>query len=212
MPFPDFPAFFEAEDGWRHRQAEYVRGQPGVSRGWYQDGRKLRNVKASKAFIWPKDGKRGSTWGRMKDVLQNKGPDIFVAFGARPTDCVSNRPTRSQWSRHNHLDDRGKTFSFGSRKFAPFARAGLGSRSPQLSYDFRTRKYTRPYWDTWTDAIWQQEPYKNRKWNSYPEAIRDVHGHWFQDSQHLPQFLGGDVDNELGKGYFGYHRPRGPVI
>jgi hypothetical protein len=86
----------------------------------------------------------------------------------------------------------------------------LGSRSHGVGYDFRTRNYTRPYRGMWTDAIWQQEPYKNRKYNSYPEAVRDVHGHWFQDSQHLPQFLGGGVDNELGKGIFGYHRPQGP--
>jgi hypothetical protein len=210
MAFPAFPVPFGAEDGWKHRTAEYVRGEPGVSRGWYQDGRKLRNVKASKAFIWPKDGKRGSTWGRMKDVLQNKGPDIFVAFGARPTDCVSNRPPRAQWSGHSHLDDRGMTFSFNSKKFAPFARAGLGSRSHGVRYDFATRKYTTPYRGMWSDAIWQQEPHKKDKWHKYPEALRTVDGHWWQDARQLPQFRGGPRDNKLGRGETAFHLPYGP--
>jgi hypothetical protein len=209
MPLP--PVFGPVEDGHRHKVAEYFR-QDGIHRGWYQDGRKLHNVKASKAFIWPKDGKRGSTWGRVKDVLQNRGPDIFVAFGARPTDCVSNRPTRSEWSRHSNLDDRGQTSRFNSKKFAPFARAGLGSRSQGVGYDFRTRKYTRPTWNMWTDAIWQQEPYKNSKYNNWPEALRTWDGRWFQDGQHLPQFRGGDADNEFGRGIPGYHMPRGPWV
>jgi hypothetical protein len=209
MALPAPPTFFPAEDDWRHRTARYVRSDPeGLPRGWYQDGRKLRTVKASKAFIWPKDGKRGSTWGRMKDVLQNKGPDIFVAFGARPTDCVSNRPPRAQWSGHTNLDDTGMTFSFNSRKFSPFARTGLGSRSHHVAYDFRTRKHTRLNQDMWTDAVWQQEPYKNRKWNSYPEAVRRWDGQWLQDSQYLPQFLGGYVSNELGHGMPSLHLGR----
>ncbi|KAF1947913.1 hypothetical protein EJ02DRAFT_332466 [Clathrospora elynae] len=206
LPPPGFPMFVDAEDGWRHRTAEYVR-EPGM-RGWYQDGRKLRHIKASKAFVWPKDGKNGSSWGRMKDVFQNKGPDIYVAFGARKTDCVSNRPPRSQWAGHPNLDDRGMTFGFNSQKFAPWTKTGLlGGRTYGMSYDFRTRKHSsaNPY--MWTDAIWQQEPYKNRKWNSYPEAVRLLDGSWHQDSQYLPQFKGGYIDNEFGRGHPFRHLP-----
>ncbi|EOA82897.1 hypothetical protein ACJQWK_04775 [Exserohilum turcicum] len=206
---PDFPFFVSTGDGWRHETARYVRDRP--QRGWYQDGRKLRDVKASKAFIWPKDGKNGSSWGRIKDVLRNNGPDIYVAFGARQTDCVSNRPPRSQWAGYPHLDDRGMTFSFNSQKFAPWTKSSmLGGREYGLSYDFRTRKYVKPNRWTWTDAIWQQEPYKNRKANSYPEAVRMLDGQWFQDTQYLPQFLAGHIDNEFGVGVPFHHLPFSP--
>lgn len=210
---PQLPQFLPAEEGYRHRPAKYVHNPNAGSRGWYQDGRRLRHVKASKAFIWPRDGKNTSTWGRMKDIFQNKGPDIYVAFGANKKDCVSNRPTRAQWSKHTNLDDGGLNFEFNSQKFAPWTtNSGLGGRMPGLSYDFRTRKYgTRNGW-MWTDAIWQQEPYRNRKWNPYPEAVRLRDGTWWQDSQYLPQHLDGPVDNELGHGLPWVHLPGGPWI
>ncbi|CAE7213662.1 hypothetical protein PTNB85_07022 [Pyrenophora teres f. teres] len=183
---PTLPAFRPMEDGWRHRPAQYLR-DPCTPKGWYQDGRKLHNVKTEKAFVWPKDGRNGSKWGRLKDVVQNKGPDIFVAFGAHKSDCVSNRPSRSQWAGHLHLDDRGTTLGFNPQKFAPWTRNGmLGGRDAGLSYDFRTRKHVEPNTDMWTDAIWQAEPYKNRKWNNYPEAVRMWNGRWVQDIQYLP--------------------------
>ena len=206
---PYAPLFERIEDGYRHRPAQYI-SEPGIPRGWYQDGRKLRRVKASKAFIWPKDGKYGTTWGRVKDVFTNKGPDIFVAFGANKGDCVSNRPTRAQWSGHTNLDDRGKNTSFNCAKFAPWTTNGmLGGRMPGLSYDFRTREHHVPYSHMWSDAIWQQEPYKNEKWNLYPEAVRTMDGRWWQDYQYVPQFLSGPVNNKLGQGMFGVHFPRG---
>lgn len=196
---PEPPLFEPAVDGFRHQTARY-NCNPG-QRAWYQDGRRLRPVKTSKAFIWPKDGKNGSSWGRLKDIFRNDGPDIYVTFGARPTDCVLNRPPRSQWAGHPQLDDRGMTCSFNSQKFAPWTKTGmLGGREHGLSYDFRTRKHSKPNRWMWTDAIWQQEPYTNRKWNSYPEALRTVNGLWYQDAQYLPQYLGGNISNEFGVG------------
>ncbi|KAF1842483.1 uncharacterized protein K460DRAFT_346373 [Cucurbitaria berberidis CBS 394.84] len=213
MPIlPNPPGFQRIDIPWSHRPAEYVR-EPGVPRGWYQDGRKLHHVKASKAFIWPKDGKNGSTWGRMKDILKNRGPDIHVAFAANKADCVSNRPPRAQWSRHTNLDDRDLRFGFNSQKFAPWTNSrGLGGRMPGMSYDFRTRKYGPPYSRMWTDAVWQQEPYKNRKWNTYPEAVRMWDGSWLQDRQYMPQSLNGPTHNEYGRGIDGFHLPYGPLI
>jgi hypothetical protein len=195
---PDLHMFVPAVGGFKHKTARYNRN-PG-HRGWYQDGRRLRHVKTSKAFIWPKDGKNGSSWGRVKDIFSNSGPDMYVAFGARPTDCVSSCPPRSQWAGYPHLDESG-THSFNSQKSAPWTKSSmLGGRQYGLSYDFRTRKHSKPNQSTWTDAIWQQEPYKNRKLNSYPEAVRMLDGLWFQDTQYLPQVLGGQVNNEFGVG------------
>ena len=65
---------------------------------WIQDGKKFRNVKSSKAFIWPKDGRNGSKWGRMKDILQDKGPDIHIAISADKMDYMKNRQQKSGWS------------------------------------------------------------------------------------------------------------------
>jgi hypothetical protein len=209
---PPFPPFIiDVESPHRRNPAHYHRGEPSVSRGWYQDGRHLRHVKASKAFIWPKDRKDGSKWGRMKDVLRGDGPDIFVAFGATKQDCVHNRPSRAQWSKHVNLDDTGLARGFDSDKFAPWIGKGyLGGREHGKSYDFRTRKYIRPDRYMWTDAIWQQEPYKNRKWNVWPEAFRTRSGTWWQDARHLPQFRGGPRDGEFGRGESGFHLPYGP--
>lgn len=210
LPQPSPPVFFSAEGPVRHRPAEYVRDGPGVARGWYQDGRRLRQVKASKAFIWPKDGKNGTKWGRMKDIIRGEGPDMFVAFGASQGDCISNRPSRAQWSMHQNFDDTGVTKGFDPQKFAPWTKnAILGGRVPGKCYDFRTRKHMYPDGQMWSDAIWQREPYKNRKSNVWPEALRTMGGDWYQDAQHLPQFLGGRVGNEFGRGIPGYHLPLG---
>jgi hypothetical protein len=78
-PFPRHPA------AWCPRQ-----------RKRFQDGRELREVKASKAFIWPKDGRNNTSWGRFKDILHNKGPDIFLTINADERDAMRNRPSKAQ--------------------------------------------------------------------------------------------------------------------
>lgn len=199
---PRLPIFAETDFPHRSRPAQYRR-ELGVSRGWYQDGRKLYNVKPSKAFIWPKDGKRGGTWGRVKDILSGQGPDIFVTFGAKKSDCVFNRPTRAQWAGHVPLDDFGLIKGFDHEKFAPWTVKGPRGRVPRLCYDFRTRKYVVENPSMWTDAIWQLEPCKNRRDNPYPEAVRDWSGEWYQDAYYLPHVIGGPVSNDAGRGVLG---------
>ncbi|KAH7077988.1 hypothetical protein BKA63DRAFT_375747, partial [Paraphoma chrysanthemicola] len=189
--------FWETDQEHRHRAAEYDPKQ----KGWFQDGRRLRNVKPTKAFVWPKDGRNGTTWGRFKDIVKDRGPDIYLTANAEKHDYMYNRPTRAQWSKHTNLDDRGLlSATFSSSKHAPWTRIGLlGGRIPGQSYDFRTRQFGTPNRYTWTDAVWQPESRKN-KYNQYPEAIRDIYGRWFQDRQYLPRELGGPVSNEMGKG------------
>ena len=184
---PEPPFFHRVPSPWRHRPARYIRGQPHISNGWYQDERKLRHPKISKAFIWPKDGRNGSKLGRMKDILQGKGPDIFVGSAADARDFVAKRPSRSQWSKHVNLDDRFSEPAFNPTKFAPWTEGGVlsGGRSREMVYDFRTRKYVDRHPRMWTDARWQPDPYKNRKWNMFPEALRDVYGGWWQNGQYL---------------------------
>jgi hypothetical protein len=144
-------------------------------------------------------------WGRFKDIIKGQGPDMYLTINADKHDYMKNRPTRAQWSGWKHLDDEGlQPYPLNKTpKWTPIDI--LGGRSPGKSYDFRTRKYARPNRYTWTDAVWQPEPRKN-KYNRYPEAVRDVRGEWYQNPHYLPQELGGPVDNELGRGLWGHHR------
>ncbi|KAF2788480.1 hypothetical protein K505DRAFT_201995, partial [Melanomma pulvis-pyrius CBS 109.77] len=166
QPQPAFPFFTYVNYPLRHRPAEYVEGE-----GWYQGGHRLRRVKPYKHLIWPRDGKRGSTWGRMKDIIQGKGPDIHVALSADKTDYMWNRPRRARWSRHTNLDDRGPDAAL--KYEFPWARR----EDTMKCYDFRTRKYCRPNRYMWTDAVWPDEP--NDEF-VYPYAMRDIRGEWIQ--------------------------------
>lgn len=193
---PHFPhAFFGLDHAYRHHPAEFDVDR----KKWFQDGRKLRNVKTSKAFVWPKDGRNGGSWGRFKDILKDQGPDMYLTINADKLDYMYNRPTRARWSGHTNLDDTGLNLSLNSAKYAPWTNKGLlGGRMQGLSYDFRTRQYGVPNRRTWTDATWQPEPRIN-KYNPYPEAFRNIYGEWYQDPHYLPHNFGGPVNNERGR-------------
>lgn len=165
QPQPAFPVFTYVDHPLRHRPAEYWEGH-----GWRQGGKRLRNVKPYKHFIWPKDGKNGTKWGRMKDILQGKGPDIHVAFSANRMDYMWNRPSRDRWARHSNLDDRSPDLSL--RYELPW----VGRRGTTKCYDYRTRKWVRPNLEMWTDARW---PEKSDEY-TYPYAMRNVFGEWMQ--------------------------------
>jgi hypothetical protein len=112
-----------------------------------------------KVFVWPSDGKRKSTWGRCKDILQNKGPDIFVA-------TQGQRPIRDRW-KNNDQDWYINDDFIGPM---PWAR-----RTPDKPYDFRTRKYRRPKKHTWSDAVWPAWDADNQE---FPKSYRCRHGDW----------------------------------
>lgn len=133
---------------WQRRPAEHVPGD-----GWYQSGERLRRVKLHYAFVWPKDGKRGRKMGRWKDIFANEGPDIHVAISADNRDALYNRQRRARRSRWTELDDREPD---GALTYRPLWVRFF--RGQEKKYDFRTRKYGRPEWDTWTDARWREEP------------------------------------------------------
>ncbi|KAL5115760.1 hypothetical protein ACEQ8H_006368 [Pleosporales sp. CAS-2024a] len=175
---------------------------------WVQDGRQLRHVKASKAFLWPKDGRNGSAWGRLKDIVQNKGPDVFVTLNANKRDYMQNRPSKHRWAARPELDYTLAPTHLSSRRNAAWTKKrSLGGRTSGLEYDFRTRKYGRLNWASWTDAVWQPEPLKNKE-NPYPEAYRDVEGEWWQD-RHYCQWGEGHLSNEQGVGNPLYPAVRG---
>ena len=190
---PHFPdAYYPVAQPFKHRPAQWCPER----RKWLQDGRILNKVKPSKAFVWPKDGKRGTTWGRFKDILQNKGPDIYLTLNAEKHDYMHNRPSRARWAGHTDLDDPRPESScpLNYRKYAPWVQ-----RHSAVAYDFRTRKYLLPHQEMWTDVVWQP---KGTAWkgNVYPEAVRDNYGEWWQDFNYMPCELGGPVSNERGRG------------
>lgn len=105
-----------------------------------------------KGWIWPKDPRPGNPpkWpfrNRLKDVLQNKGPDIFVGT----IDGPSATPHTPRWSRwqdvHGHIHDGDE-----ETRASPFRWADRGEKR----YDFRMRKYRVP-----DDLTWSRVEYCN---------------------------------------------------
>lgn len=158
---------------WRPPEREFIQGIGWVTPG----GRRLRRAfptgKPSYAFVWPKDGKRGSKMGRLKDILQNTGPDIHLAIGAERNVRPYNWPTRGRWSRWTDMPqvhmDQGPDFAL---RAAPWVRP---FREEDKKYDFRTRTYKRPDRATWVDALWPEEPNSQYK---VPRAYRCMRGNW----------------------------------
>lgn len=148
------PAPFPFGDGFAHFNAPSSRGRP--------------------QFVWPRDGKNGSTWGRWKDIFTGKGPDIFVT-------ARGQRPTRARWANRPTMDPFVPDDNVGAMPF-------IHRRDP---YDFRRRRYRRDDKWTWIDARWDRNRL-NRERN-YPTAYRCRHGDWYQMYQHPHGFeIGAD--------------------
>jgi hypothetical protein len=150
----------------RQRPAEYL----GPGRGWWQGGQHRRVRKPHYAFIWPKDGRNGSNFGRMKDILSGKGPDMFVSVSVDKEDYMFNRPRRSRWAKQTELDDRDWT---PNPKNPPWVREAREGKK----YDFATRTYRYPDWKMFSDAYWYNTSSKKFPW---PRAWRDMDGGWIQ--------------------------------
>lgn len=180
MAFPAPTVFHRATMPYNAKIKEYSRDR----RAWIQDGKKSPGIKSHKAFVWPRDGRNGSKWGRMKDILQDKGPDIHIAISADRMDYMKNRQHKSCWAEWTCLDNRDRDVSMSSVKYAPWTHnRALGGRAPGLSYDFRTRKYGKANPQTWTDVRWQPEP---NNIHVFPEALRSFYGDWYQDDNSIP--------------------------
>ncbi|KAK3203277.1 hypothetical protein GRF29_112g746355 [Pseudopithomyces chartarum] len=162
---------------------------------WFQDGVRKR-PKDGKPFyhlVWPKD-KKMNMFGRLKDIIQGKGPDIHLAYSARKKDYATNRPLHGRWSGWEHLDRRmrpGPKMWAGQYELeGPFwvNNTSLGGRHPAMFYNFATRKYEPYHHKMWTDAIWQG-PYEK----IMPDQYRTVRGTWRQDRNWNPSAPGQTV-------------------
>ncbi|KAF2280306.1 uncharacterized protein EI97DRAFT_118323 [Westerdykella ornata] len=172
MKKPDFPNYTWTEFPNRERPAEYFRGNSQIPSGWFQNGNRVRVKKKYYHFIWPRDGRNGSKWGRFKDIMTGQGPDIHVTVSAHPNDKMHNRQRREVWANHTNLDDRFQDYMGGTLK-VPWAK-----RDEDERYDFLTRKYRKA--DPWmmTDAIWKDDwPTKKAP---FPFAFRTINGEWLE--------------------------------
>lgn len=141
--------------------------------GWVQGARRLRKHKNHYALVWPKDGKRGSKMGRLKDILNCKGPDMFVVIGGRKGEIHEDRPTRGRWTRWTpDMDEERQDEALAE----PWWVRPFREQRPELRYDFRSRTYRMPRPTTWTNALYRQP---NRP-NEMPYALRDVRGQWLR--------------------------------
>jgi hypothetical protein len=152
-------------------------------KGWTQDGVPRRKVKGHYHLVWPKDKDRGK-FGRFKDIIQNKGPDIYLSIGAQKHDYTWNRPVKERWSGW-HLDRSGSLYDwpgqFVHKELEPF---WVGKQSKY--YNFHTRKYEDWHPGMWTDAIWQG-PGKN---SDYAVQVRNVDGMWYKEQSWDPRVPG----------------------
>jgi hypothetical protein len=125
-------------------------------------------LRMRRAFIWPSDGKRKSTWGRWKDLASKKGPDIYVA-------PLSQRPTRNHWKNRMQDFNLNELGEIESREDASRAMP-WANRYLDKPYDFRTRKFRRDRPGVWADAVW---PRHDADQFDQPLSYRCRHDEWY---------------------------------
>ena len=192
MSFPAY-AYVGRNNRGRLNPAE-VLDSPGAGKpAWWQFGarRTLTEPRPFYHLVWPKDKKRGRM-GRLKDIIQGKGPDIHLTMSANKHDYMTNRPLHGRWSGWETLDQRmrpGPSMWQGQYKLpAPcwVKNTSAFGRKPAMLYNFATRKFEKFHPSMWTDAIWQG-PHKHDGW---PDQHRDVFGHWWEDRNWDPSAPG----------------------
>ncbi|KAF1978497.1 hypothetical protein BU23DRAFT_449678 [Bimuria novae-zelandiae CBS 107.79] len=159
---------------------------------WFQCGAKRRVKHPYYHLVWPKDKDRGK-FGRLKDILQGKGPDIHLTMSAKRQDYDNNRPLHGNWTGWDYLDWR----ITGLPGIPPwpgqfqFPGPSWADRKPWMKYNFKTRKYESLDPIMCTGAIWQG-PRKN---TDFPDQYRNVWGDWRQNNSWNPAGPGQDIND-----------------
>lgn len=140
-------------------------------RGWVNElGHYGPPPKQHHAWIWPNDARRSKS-GRFRDILNSKGPDIFVASNPNRASGAIDGPTRRRWAGHQKFEDSER-----DRLLDSMNHFGGARRTKRPYYDFLTRRY-RPeyYFGMWTDVKRYPGAPKNMpsSFESYPNV-----GYW----------------------------------
>ncbi|KAL8715099.1 MAG: hypothetical protein Q9220_001056 [cf. Caloplaca sp. 1 TL-2023] len=114
-------------------------------------------------MVWPRDKKQkgAHTWGRFKDVLTGRGPDMYVNKQGE------TGPHRTMWSGWGYGDDKlednmGYADNRRGWPLEAWPPSGPrqwrhGYRPPGKVYDFNKRKYTMPHDQIWSDVKWDRK-------------------------------------------------------
>lgn len=187
MPYPSYVNVGLYNRG-RLKPAELLQVPGRTKPIWVQDGvNKRLKEKPHYHLVWPRDRKT-TMFGRLKDIIQGKGPDIHLSYSALKEDYSTNRPLHGRWSGWEYLDPRlqpGPNMWPGQYKFGgpPWVNnTKLLGRDPAMLYNFGTRKYERYHSNMCSGAVWQG-PYM--KFN-LPDQYRTVRGSWKQDRNWIP--------------------------
>ena len=125
--------------------------------------------KSGSQFVWPRDKPHNSIWGRWKDILTLKGPDVWVT---RRGSDGPHRPVWSNW-RGPGWDNLG--YKYVDEPDGPDLPLAIG-RDPSKRFNFKTRRFERFHDGMWTDAKYCREHGK-------PIWIRgiDPQDDWYDD-------------------------------
>lgn len=166
-------------------------------------------------WIWPKDPRPGNPkkwpkrW-RMLDVLQGKGPDIYVGV-IKDTSSKSNSKSKSKHGNndpqndndpqdHTHANPQTRSKTAPSREewtrwnidpqneateAANYSLLPWVKRKPGERYDFRTRKYTVPNRATWSRVEFCNGLQKG-KWYEKCEVHRVPRRYWDPNGELYP--------------------------
>lgn len=159
------------------------------------------NMSPRLAWIWPKDPRPGnpSHWPRLwrlRDVLTNRGPDIYI------DKIHTGKDRKVNWSRwpdaHPVSDEehcacccdckrRGKTKEKArTANDAPFLSA---RRHSAERYDFRTRKYVVPDRGTWSGVEYCDGGHGRGRSEKHHIPVR----YWDRDGMEYPACYWHDV-------------------
>ena len=165
-------------------------------------------------WIWPKDPRPGNPkkWPRrwrLLDVLQNKGPDIYVGVikDSKSKSRANPKKENEDNDPYNHTHPHPRSHSEPKSKTAPsrdqWTRWGIDpnneeaeaanysplpwvKRKPGERYDFRTRKYTVPNRATWSRVEYCNGPSEKGRWYERCEVHRVPRRYWDPNGELYP--------------------------
>nr|OQO15854.1 hypothetical protein B0A51_15274 [Rachicladosporium sp. CCFEE 5018] len=174
-----------------------------ILRQWEQNGIKMpRNWRPKHYFTRPSDGKRPGFLGRLKDVAQGEGADVFITTSGDKRTLMRDRPQRYDWAgwgmdpwelwESQMLDPDWRLRDQMLISEAPWS-GGVAPRGGNR-YNFRSRRFEddgklarQPWSKVWTDARWA--PGVGRR-SQFPESVRDRAGGWYTNCAKVSPFAG----------------------